>query len=241
MKRCSVPTGVHHADRARRRCPVHGPEARADLARAVALDRTLPGDEAERRELARTSDDPQILRHFGTRADGALLDALSNPACPADVLERWLGASDRAAATAAARHPSTPERALSRSALRHPDMKVRAAALTNPSTPSEVLSRRGRAGDVSERSAVASNPSIGDVLAAALAADDSWVVRARLAANAACPADILESLARSGERAAMLAALANPGLPDRVRQELASRSADSLAIEHAALGRRALV
>ena len=163
---------------------------------------------------------------------GAAIHAVSHPAAPLDLL--WRAAHSRGLRHSAAQHPRCPPQALRMLSQTtemfhlavaanpacppevlaglvtdHSDMRIRSAAIANPSLPAAVLAAvSDPAATISDAVRAASNPNSGSGLARRLAASDHASVAAAAALIATCPTDVLENLATYSGEALLLDAVA---------------------------------
>ena len=175
----------------------------------------LAGDSFTPREAATANPNcpPEVLLAAYRGEIPSRRGLAANPACPLDLLTLLAGSGVVEIRAAAVGNPSCPSQALRQTVRDCPE--VCSAAAGNPNCPPEVLEQLAGSEHAKVREAVASNPAAPAAQLALLAHDAYIAVRTSAAGNPNCPPADLVRIAGGGDEiaaAATIRSLATAGL-----------------------------
>ena len=195
---------------------------RADTLRRIIDDAVFNGDDDMLIEVAkRPHCAPELLDFIaGSYAHDAICDALANPCCPPETVNRVACRHDDYL-SAAAGNPNAPVDVLA-AATNHPDREIRCGVAANTRLPGDLAEQLFRDSDPAVREVLARNPSTPRRVLSRLHLDKGHLVAVAAAGNENCEPKLLAIRASSPNRRVRLQVARNPNCPDYVLNRLAS-------------------
>jgi hypothetical protein len=200
-----------HADQCRRAGLSHDPAELDGLAGGTALVR--------RAVAGNPHTAPTTLVRLADNSAGTRYQISQNPACPPELLRRWVADGSAKVRQRVAANPGTPGDILGRLA-RDDDPQVQQAALANPGLPPDVASRYVHSTDAELRKFVAANPALSGSCQETLAGDQVPTVRTWLARNPCIAGELLDRMEPVAHGALRTAIVGNRNCPAEVQRRV---------------------